>query len=180
MGQAKTSATATPLTPVIVVGGVSGCGKSTVGTALAARIGARFIDGDDFHPPANVAKMAGGTPLTDDDRRPWLDSLNAMLRDARASATPIVLACSALRRAYRDRLCAGIDRASCIMLVGSKSVLEQRVANRRHRYMPASLLASQIATLEPIDATIEGTYRYAVDIDQPVELIIDAIVALTR
>ncbi len=167
-----------PVSAAIVVGGVSGCGKSTVGAALADRIGAQFLDGDDFHPPANVAKMAGGTPLTDEDRMPWLDALNAMLRARRAAGTPVVLACSALRRAYRDRLCAGIDDAHCVLLVGSQRVLAQRVANRTHRYMPASLLASQLATLEPIDAATEGRHRHEVDIDRPVEKIVEEIVGL--
>ena len=130
---------------IVLVMGVSGSGKNTVGELLAQRLGFEFIDGDDYHPQANVAKMAAGTPLTDADRWPWLDRLNFILRDK----THAVLACSALKAAYRERLQQGIDDFRIVYLQGSEELIGKRVAGRRHRYMPPSLLASQFATLEP-------------------------------
>jgi gluconokinase len=136
---------------VIIVMGVSGSGKSTLGALLAERLGVPFLDADEFHPPANVAKMAAGTPLTDEDRRPWLESLNAMLK-GRDSA---VLACSALKRSYREVLARDIPRCTFVFLNGSLELIRSRLAERKHRYMPASLLESQFATLEPPADAIE-------------------------
>ena len=134
------------LTPLIVVlMGVSGAGKTTVGRLLAERLRAPFIEGDDYHPAANVAKMASGVPLEDADRWPWLARLNEVLKkEGRA-----VLACSALKAAYRERLLAGIRNARLVHLQGDKALIAQRLKGRRHRYMPASLLDSQFAILEP-------------------------------
>jgi gluconokinase len=130
---------------VVVVMGVSGAGKTTIGKLLAEQLGLPFIEGDDYHPPANVAKMASGVPLEDADRWPWLDTLNAVLkRESRA-----VLACSALKAAYRARLLAGIDHAHVVHLHGDPSLIAERLKARKHRYMPASLLDSQFAILEP-------------------------------
>ena len=134
---------------IVVVMGVSGSGKTTVGSALAARLGCEFLDGDDWHPAENVARMAAGTALTDDDRSPWLDRLNAMLRERAAGGKHAVLACSALKQAYRDRLAAGLERCEFVFLHGSYDLIRERIAARRHRYMPASLLQSQFAALEP-------------------------------
>ena len=135
---------------IVVVMGVSGCGKSTIGEGLAARLDLPFLDADEFHPPANVAKMASGTPLTDEDRRPWLALLNEKLRAEKKGA---VLACSALKQAYRDALAGGIADCRFVHLRGSKALIAARLAERQHRYMPASLLDSQFATLEsPRDA----------------------------
>jgi len=146
--------------------GVSGCGKTTTGQALAQAQGWPFVDGDDFHPPANVAKMAAGTPLTDDDRWPWLDRLAADMRAIHTRGGSAVLACSALKQAYRDRLAgwAGAGRTvRFVHLAGDFDTLAARIATRQHRYMPASLLASQFATLEPpADAIV-------VDVRLPVE-----------
>lgn len=133
---------------IVVVMGVTGCGKSTVGEALAASLGWRFLDADDFHPPANVAKMAAGTPLTDEDRWPWLDRLAAELRAIGDAGGHAVLACSALRQAYRDRLATAGD-VRFVHLSGDMPTIAERLAARQHRYMPPSLLASQFATLEP-------------------------------
>ena len=125
--------------------GVSGVGKTTIGAALAAKLGWRFIDADDFHPPENVAKMAAGIALEDADRWPWLDALNGVLRNE----SDAVIACSALKEAYRERLLAGIERAVIVHLHGPMPLIAERLKARQHRYMPASLLASQFATLEP-------------------------------
>ena len=133
---------------IVVVMGVCGCGKSTVGKALADELGWPFHDADDFHPAANVAKMAAGEPLTDDDRGPWLDRLAAEMRAAQAGGGNAVLACSALKQAYRDRI-ATAGNVRFVHLAGDIDTIAGRLAARRHRYMPASLLASQFATLEP-------------------------------
>ena len=155
---------------IVVVMGVSGSGKSTVGAALARALGWPFLDADDFHPPQNVAKMAAGTPLTDDDRWPWLDRIVDALRAITAAHGNAVLACSALRHAYRVRL----GRAGAMRFVhlrGDSATIEQRLATRQHRYMPASLLASQFATLEAPDDAID------VDIHPSVDAQVAAIIA---
>lgn len=129
---------------IIVVMGVSGAGKTTIGRLLAERLGTAYIEGDDYHPPANVAKMESGVPLGDDDRWPWLERLNGILRTKKHA----VLACSALKEAYRARLLAGVEDAHLVHLHGGKALIASRLAERRHRYMPASLLDSQLAALE--------------------------------
>ena len=141
--------------------GVSGSGKTTVGKALARKLGWRFIEGDDFHPPANVAKMHSGVPLTDADRWPWLDRIVAEMRRIEAAGENAVIACSALKTAYRDRLAQGGD-VRLVDLKGDAATIEPRMAHRRH-FMPPSLLPSQFATLEePNDAIV-------VDIREPIE-----------
>ena len=134
---------------LVLVMGVSGCGKTTLGRALAERLGARFLDGDDFHPEANVRKMAAGTPLDDADRRPWLARLNAELRACEAHGESAVLACSALKAVYRATLGNGLQRLDTVFLDADPAVIRERLAGRSHRYMPASLLQSQLDTLEP-------------------------------
>lgn len=129
----------------LVVGGVSGTGKTTVGQEVAARLGHPFLDADDLHSDASVAKMAAGTPLTDEDRWPWLDAVAAWL----AEHPDGVCACSALRRAYRDRLRAGAPGVRVVMLSAPAEVLAERLRSRRRHYMPSSLLNSQLATYEP-------------------------------
>ena len=136
---------------IVLLMGVSGSGKSTVGALLAGRLGYPFLDADEFHPPANVAKMASGTPLTDEDRWPWLDLLNRKLR-AQANA---VLACSALKEAYRQRLRQGLADCRVVHLRGGIDLIRTRLKDRQHRYMPASLLDSQFAALEPPHGAIE-------------------------
>jgi gluconokinase len=130
---------------IAVVMGVSGAGKTAVGEALARELGWRFIDADDHHPEANVAKMAAGQPLDDEDRWPWLERLNRILKEEKQA----VLACSALKERYRTRLAAGIERIEWIWLKGDFDLIHSRLLRRQHRYMPASLLESQFAALEP-------------------------------
>jgi gluconokinase len=128
----------------IIVMGVSGSGKSTIGAALAEELRLPFIDGDDLHPPANKQKMAAGVALSDSDREPWLDEIVKRL-----SRGPVVVACSALRRAYRNRLRRDCPDLRLVYLFGSKQVLSERLQQRRHEFMPTSLLDSQLMTLEP-------------------------------
>ena len=148
--------------------GVSGCGKSSVGEGVAARLGIPYRDGDDLHPAANVEKMRAGIPLSDDDRWPWLDGVAAVL----ATQAPVIVGCSALRRAYRDRLRAGAGGPLWfIHLAGSRALIASRMAARTGHYMPTSLLDSQFAALEP-PGTDEA---FIIDIDQPLAVLIDAI-----
>jgi gluconokinase len=130
---------------IAVVMGVSGAGKTAIGEALATELGWRFMDADDYHPEANVAKMAAGQPLDDEDRWPWLDRLNTVLKEERQA----VLACSALKERYRARLARGIGDVEWIYLKGDFNLIRSRLLQRQHRYMPGSLLESQFAALEP-------------------------------
>lgn len=142
-------AAASASTDIHVVMGVSACGKSTVGRLLAQARGATYLDGDDFHPPENVARMRAGQALTDADRRGWLDALAHRLAQARASGEGVVLSCSALKRRYRDVLRQGAPALKLVYLHGTRELLAARIAARQGHYMPASLLDSQLATLEP-------------------------------
>lgn len=134
--------------PIVIVMGVSGAGKTTVAARLAERFGCAFADADEFHPPANIAKMRAGTPLTDADRQSWLLAIAARVDDWRAAGIGGVIACSALKRAYR-RLVIG-DRPGVVLvyLRGDAALIRRRLAERRHHFMPASLLDSQFETLE--------------------------------
>jgi len=129
--------------------GVSGSGKSTIGAALARELHAEFLEGDSFHPPENVARMAAGIALTDADRQGWLAALSGRLGVARREGRAVVLSCSALKCSYRDTLRAHAPDLALVYLAGTPEVLQQRMAGRRGHYMPPSLLASQLATLEP-------------------------------
>jgi gluconokinase len=163
-------------TTTIVVMGVSGSGKSTVMAALVARLGWICAEADDFHSAANVAKMASGHPLTDQDRQPWLASLAAWIGEQEAAGRNAVLTCSALRRVYRDTLRAGHDSVWFAQLDVPRSVLAERVRDRVGHYMPASLLDSQLATLEPLGADERGAVIPAGDgIEETVEAILAAI-----
>ena len=146
--------TVVSLPEIIVVMGVSGAGKSTVGTALAAFLHRTFIDADDLHPAANKAKMAAGIPLDDHDRGPWLDAV----ADAARIARPTVVACSALKRDYRSRLAAGPHSVAFIELDVERSELETRLSARSHEFMSPALLASQLETLEPLSADEPGIH----------------------
>lgn len=137
---------------IFVVMGVSGCGKSTVGAQLAAALGLEFLEGDSLHSAANVARMAAGVALSDADRLGWLQALARRIAAARAAGQGLVLSCSALKRAYRDILRQGAPDLHLVHLHGERELLAQRMAARTGHYMPASLLESQLATLEPPDA----------------------------
>ena len=128
--------------------GVSGSGKTTIARALAARLGWTFAEGDDFHSAANVAKMRAGVALTDEDRAPWLDAIAAWIRDARAKGERCVVACSALKRAYRERIQGGRDDVCFALLQGDYDAIANRLERRSGHYMPLSLLRSQFETLE--------------------------------
>lgn len=146
---------------IVVLMGVSGAGKTTIGKLLAGRLGAHFLDADDFHPQANVAKMRAGQPLDDADRAPWLDRLNEALRRYRDRAESVVLACSVLKRSYRRRLLAGLPEAQLVYLRGGKALLAARLAQREGHFMPPALLDSQFAALEEpcraITVDVDGT-----------------------
>ena len=150
----------------IVIMGVSGCGKSSVGAALSGALGIPYRDGDDLHPPANVAKMRAGEALTDADRWPWLDRVAGEL----ARLAPVIVGCSALRRSYRDRIRAGAGGPVCFVhLAGSREVIAARMAARSGHFMPTSLLDSQFATLEPPGP---DEAAITIDIDQPMERLV--------
>ena len=134
---------------VIVLMGVSGSGKTTVGKLLAEALGAQFAEGDAYHPPENVEKMRRGIPLDDADRWPWLEILSAEIDRWLAAEKTMVLACSALKRSYRDVLAKGRPEVRFVYLEGDEALIRSRLDQRRGHYMPPSLLKSQIATLEP-------------------------------
>ncbi|MBE2285577.1 MAG: gluconokinase [Prosthecobacter sp.] len=152
--------------------GVSGAGKSVIGSLLAAKLDAVFEDGDDFHPPENKAKMSSGTPLTDDDRWPWYAVLRQRIEDMR-HATPIyILACSALKPIYRDKLRAhdAPETLRFVLLDGTREIITARLAGRKGHFMPPSLLDSQLATLDPTPDLI----RVPID-GRPEEIVADIL-----
>ncbi|MEM8949622.1 MAG: gluconokinase [Pseudomonadota bacterium] len=155
--------------PVIVVMGVSGVGKTTVGQALATAIDAAFAEGDHYHPEANVAKMLRGRPLSDDDRWPWLDRLRAEIDAWLLEEKRVVLACSALKASYRERLCPSENAGAVrfVYLQADRDLIAGRLAARKGHYMPASLLNSQLDTLEPPRDAI------TVDVNRPLDAIVD-------
>ena len=136
---------------IVVLMGVSGSGKTTIGTLLAEREGTVFADADDYHPLANKQKMASGQPLNDEDRQPWLETLNELMRGWYEQGKGGVLACSALKEKYRTTLASGMPQGTVkfVLLGGSKEMIAERLASRRHEFMNAKLLDSQLATLEP-------------------------------
>ena len=134
---------------IVIVAGVSGSGKTTVGAMLAGRLGWRFADADDFHPAANVEKMRAGIPLTDADRRPWLQAIAAWMDERIARHEPAVVGCSALKRAYRDALLGGRPDAQMIFLAADREVIATRLAARRGHFFPGQLLGTQFDALEP-------------------------------
>jgi gluconokinase len=157
----------------LVVMGVSGSGKSTITDRLATRLGWRYEDGDRFHPPANVAKMSAGQPLTDEDRWPWLQAIADEIDRLSAAGQRAVVACSALKRSYRNILVHGRDDIRIVFLNGTQDLIADRLAARKGHFMPPGLLASQFKTLEPPQP---GERPITVSIDAPVEAIVDDIV----
>lgn len=156
----------------VVIMGVAGSGKTTVGERLGARLGVPFRDADEFHPAANIAKMSAGTPLGDGDRWPWLDAIGAAIKTSEGG---IVVACSALKRVYRDRIIKAAGRpVTFVHLDGSRATLAARLGGRRGHFMPASLLDSQLATLE-MPAADEPAFT--VSVEAPVDNVVAAIVA---
>jgi gluconokinase len=156
-------------TPIVVMG-VSGSGKSTVGAALAQRLRVPFADADDFHPPDNIAKMTAGHALDDHDRHPWLEAIGGWLTD---HADGGVMSCSALKRKYRDQLRHHSDGVVFLMLQGTPEVIRKRQASRPGHFMPPSLLNSQFATLEPLAPDEAGV---VIDVDQSVDAIVEQYV----
>jgi gluconokinase len=160
-----------------VLMGVSGCGKSEVGERLALALGAEFIEGDRFHPAGNVRKMSAGIPLTDADRAGWLEQLAGELARACASGRDVVMACSALKRAYRDRLRASGCKLRFVHLNGSRAVIAARMGARAGHYMPLSLLDSQLHDLEPLQADEDGM---VLDVEASLEELVERIYRHSR
>jgi gluconokinase len=162
---------------VVVVMGVAGSGKSTVGPLIAEALGGDYAEGDQFHPPANIAKMSSGQPLDDADRLPWLEAMARAIRDWRAKERPTILACSALKQRYRDILTGGSDEVRFVFIKGSPELIAGRIGARKGHFMPTTLLDSQFRTLEEpsADAAI------VVDAAQsPAAIAAAAIAALRR
>jgi gluconokinase len=161
-------------TGLYVVMGVCGSGKTLIGTRLARALGVEFVEGDAYHSPENVARMAAGIPLTDEDRQWWLAAIATRLDAARRAGLGLVVSCSALKRGYRDVLRAGRADVQFVHLEGSRALLEERLAGRRGHFMPSSLLDSQLATLEPPSA---DEHAWVCDIAEAPEVIVASLVA---
>ena len=158
----------------IIIMGVSGCGKTSVGQALSASTGWPFFDGDDFHPQANVDKMARGIPLDDTDRQPWLEALHNLIAEHLSQEQSLIVACSALKASYREILRGELEHVLFVHLDGSFDLIYARMQRRSGHYMKAGMLRSQFETLEPPEEALE------VSIEQPVSEIIDKIVATIK
>ena len=150
--------------------GVTGCGKTTVGIALAEALGIEFIDSDELHSESNKEKMSSGTPLTDVDREPWLQAVSKTLQNHES----IVVACSALKKSYRSTILAGAPTTKFVHLSGSQELIFARLSERSHHFMPIGLLDSQFQTLEPLDHTETGE---VFEISQPVDQIVNEVIA---
>ncbi|WPZ32963.1 gluconokinase [Thalassobaculum sp. OXR-137] len=159
---------------VVVMMGVSGVGKTTIGTLLAERLGWGYAEGDSYHPPANVEKMRAGTPLDDADRGPWLAAIAADIDRWRAAGTGMVVSCSALKRRYRAILVGDRADVRLVRLAGDEALIRARMEKRVDHYMPTSLLTSQIATLEPPSGDEDAI---TVDVTRPPEQCVDDILA---
>ncbi|TQJ40781.1 gluconokinase [Arthrobacter sp. SLBN-112] len=160
--------------PPLVVMGVSGCGKSTVGTLLGQQLGMPFYDGDDFHPAANKQKMAAGVPLTDMDREPWLARLGELLagKDDGGAGVPPIVACSALKRRYRDLLRSYAPDVVFVHLAGTAATIGARMDARSHEFMPRTLLDSQFAALEDLEADEAHVLG---DVRQPLDVLVESL-----
>lgn len=163
-----------PSYPPMIVMGVSGSGKSTIGAALAERFGLQFIDGDDLHPTANKEKMAAGHPLNDEDRAPWLEIIALRIGAELAEGRPIVVACSALKRKYREQLSSYAPSLLFVHLTGERELIAERQSHRNHEYMPNSLLDSQFSTLEPL---ADDENALLVSLDQTPAEMVDVVAA---
>ena len=164
--------------PLIVVMGVAGSGKTTVASQLAEKLGVPFVEGDSLHPPANVKKMASGIPLTDEDRLPWLEAIGERMEVERATGHGVVVACSALKHAYRDILRANVHgKMHFLLLDGSRQLISERMKKRKGHFMPPALLDSQFATLEK---PTPDEHAVILDIShQPDELVAEAAKSIT-
>ena len=163
---------ANPSPCALIVMGVSGSGKTTIGKKLAVRMSWRYEDADTFHPPSNVAKMSAGTPLTDEDRWPWLKAIAAEIDRVCAAGGRVVIGCSALRRVYRDLLLHGRNDIRLVYLKGTQALIADRLGRRKGHFMPPGLLTSQFQTLEP---PADDEHALTVSIDGPVKSIVDDI-----
>ncbi|BBF84662.1 gluconokinase [Aquitalea magnusonii] len=159
--------------PNIVVMGVAGCGKSSLGQALAAALSSDYIEGDSYHPPQNIARMAAGIPLSDADRAGWLQLLADQLANSKARGQHVVLACSALKQRYRDTLRSGDPALLLVHLTGSKSLIASRMAARSAHFMPTSLLDSQFADLQAPLPAVENVIT--LDISQPLPALLQQV-----
>ena len=164
---------------IVVVAGVAGSGKTTVGQLLARRLGWQFADGDNFHPAANVAKMRAGLPLTDDDRKPWLAAIDAWMDDIIASSQSAVLACSALKRKYRDDLVGDREQAVMVFLTITEAQDQARLHARKGHFFHEPLLASQFAALEPPDPAEPRVYAIPSGVGPP-GLVVTEIISMLR
>jgi carbohydrate kinase (thermoresistant glucokinase family) len=162
---------------ILVVMGVSGCGKTTIAEKLAERLGWQVLEGDKLHPPANIAKMSAGTPLDDNDRQPWLEAIAAEIDVWRANGVSGSVACSALKRAYRTILIGPRTDVDLVYLKGSPALIAERMAARRGHFMPAGLLDSQFATLEEPG---EAERPIVASIEPPPDAIVDAVIETLR
>jgi gluconokinase len=163
---------------IVVIAGVAGSGKTTIGEQLASRLGWVFADGDSFHPAANVAKMRAGIPLTDADRKPWLAAITAWMDDIIASGQSAVVACSALKRSYREELLGGRDQAVMVFLEVSREQDETRVSGRQGHFFAQPLLASQFAALELPDPDEPRVYPVTTGDQPPAQLAAEIIARL--